>query len=170
MDKELIVEEKYSGYWIQITIALGLITVAFLFVYSITSDILWKGILRLIAFGGLAATVFSALKVMQGKHTVHLEISDTNLLLTYTRKSQTISKDIFSLDNIDVLYSEKHASFMGEALLFNDQNVRFVPVDSDRPLNLVEVKGRPLALSEEDAQRVKDFVENHAPNADIPMK
>lgn len=167
MDQQITIEEKYSGYWIQITIGIAILTVIFLVAYSMSSDILWEGIFRLIAFAGLAGTVMSALKVMQGKFTIHFEIENKNLSISYLKGDRTVGNDLFPLDDVGMLYTENHASFMGENLFFNDQNVRFIPVESDRPLYLVKVNGRPLALPVKDAEKVLRFVAAHAPNAEI---
>lgn len=163
----MVIEEKYSGYWIQITAALAVGTLLFLIGFNLIDDILWKGILRLVAFGFLAGTVFSTLKVMQGKHTIKFETENGELILSYFKKNQTISRDVFELKSIGEVYHEPHDLFLWKSFFLKGLNIKFIPTDSDRPLNLVEVHGRPLALSEDDARRIIEFLETYAPNAQI---
>jgi Fe2+ transport system protein FeoA len=162
----MVIEEKYSRYWVHITSVLLVGALLFFIGYTSIEDILWKGILRLIAFGFLAGSVFSGLKVMQGKHTVEVDIEDDNLILTYRKKGRDVSRDTFALDSIGNLYYESHNGFWGRAF-FKDCNIKFVPTDSDRPLTLVEVHGKALALSQENARKLMTFISDHAPNAKI---
>ena len=161
----MTIEEKYSRYWIQITVGLTIGTVIFFGGYNFIEDVLWEGILRLVAFCFLAAAVFSGLKVMEGKHSVQIKTEEQNLILSYYRNESIISRDVFELKNIGEIFLEPHSGFMGEHIFMNDFNIRFVPVDSDRPLNLIEVNGRPLALSSEDAEKLMKFVADRAENA-----
>lgn len=163
----MVIEEKYSRFWIQITATLASGAFLFFIGYNNISDVLWKGILRLVAFGFLAGTVFSTLKVLQGKHSIYIETKEENLILTYYRNDEVISRDIFELDSIDQLYCEPHTGFIGESFLLEDLNIKFIPTDSDRALNLVEVHGRALALAKKDAHQLLDYIARNASNARI---
>lgn len=163
----MVIEEKYSRYWIQITVALGLGTILILGADSWIEDLYWQGMSRVVAFGFLAATVFSALKVMQGKHTIEIQTEQDNLVITYRKNDREISRDVFALSNISTLQYEQHGSFLGSAIFLNSMNLRFVPADSDRPLNLIEVNGRALPLTRDDARQIAEFVRSRAPGATI---
>lgn len=168
MDARITIEEKYSGYWVQITFALAGATILFLLVYTNIDDVLWKGILRLAAFVFLAGTVLSGLKLIEGKHAITLEVKDGFLLLSCRRKNKKVSEDRFEIDNMASLYIDHYSSFFGEEFVFNDLHILIVLKDSDRPLNLVETGGRSLALSKENAAKAIRFIKRHAPQVDIP--
>ncbi|MFH5885805.1 hypothetical protein ACG2F4_15975 [Halalkalibaculum sp. DA3122] len=161
----MIIKEKYSGYWIQITSALALGTLLFLGAYHVAEDVVWEGVLRLIAFGLLAGTVLSGLKVMQGKHTIECSTENGELILTYLRKDRVVSRDIFKLGNIETVYTEPNTQFFGTGFFPGDLNIKFMPADSDRPLTLVEVHGRALALTKEDAEHLISYIHEHAPDS-----
>lgn len=163
----MIIEEKYSHHWITVT-GLLIAAAAGLFIgYSLIENILWKGILRLASFACLAGAVFSGLKVMQGKHEVELLTEDDDLVIVYRRDGRTISRDLFELEKIGTVSIERHSDYLGKYLFSEDLNIRFVPADSDRPLNLIEVHGRALALSNADADRIIRFIQERVPDVNI---
>lgn len=164
MEHTLTIEEKYSNYWLQLTAALVLVTLIFFGLYSTSDDLLWKGYLRLIAFCSMAGAVISGLKVMQGKHTIELAVSDGNLVITYIRKKKRVAEDIFELANFKSLQvRSRPTGRFGSEFLFKDRVITMELTDSDRPLTLVELHGRPLALSRESATKILEFLEAHAP-------
>lgn len=168
MDDVLTIEEKYSKYWTYITIGLTGLTILFLALYSNAEGTVLKGYLKLIAFAGLAATVLSALKVMQGRHSVQLKIEDNNILLSYYRRNQKVDDDVFELNSIKSLKVNYPQSNIFDALFVFNNPVLIVEFkDSDRTLNLIEVNSRPLPLSMESVQIITRYISDHTSGIDI---
>lgn len=169
METRLVLEEKYSTWWVQITAGLSLTALLLFVLFSNMEDVLWKGIVRLASFGFLAAAVFSGLKVMEGKHTIILEIKDGHLTVTYRKRDRQVGEDIFDLDNITALYIDHLPSYLfSNDFIFNDLQVVMQLADSDRPLTLVERDGRALPLSRDTAGEAVKFILAHAEDVSIP--
>lgn len=171
MESRLVLEEKYSVWWVQITTGLALSAVVLFLVYTNIDDVLWKGIFRLASFSFLAATVFSGLKVMEGKHSILMEIKDGHLIIYYRKRGQQIGEDIFELDKIKSLYVDTPPSYFFTSYIFlNDRHVVMEQKDSDRPLSLIEIDGRTLALSRETAEEGVRFIARHAEEIQVPKQ
>lgn len=170
MESRLVLEEKYSAWWTQITVGLALLAIVLFVIYSNMDDVLWKGVLRLGSFGFLAAAVFSGLKVMEGKHSIILMVEDGHLVASYQKKGRQVGEDIFELDNITALYVDHLPSyfFSSNEFLFNDLQVVMEQSDSDLPLTLAKVGGRSLPLSRKSADEAVRFITRHAEHIRIP--
>jgi len=170
MANRLVLEEKYSAWWTQITIGLALSAVLLYLMYTNVDDVLWKGILRLGSFGFLAGAVLSGLKVMEGKHTIILVIVDEHLKVSYWKRERKVGEDIFRLENITALHIDRHPSyfFPQNAWFAGEFQVVLDLYDSDRPLALAEVDGRRLILSQQTAAEAVRFIARLAPDAAVP--
>ena len=170
MEAKLVLEEKYSSWWAEVTIGLGLSALLLFVIFSLVDDVLWKGILRLGSFGFLAAAVFSGLKVMEGKHSITLAVKNGHLIVSYRKRGHNVGEDIFELDNITSVYVDNLSSEFFPQNLFtvSEQQVVLELEDSDRPLTLAEVGGRTLALSQQSARVAVKFISGHAPGITIP--
>ena len=159
------IEEKFSNLWSHITVFTVLLTAVLFIVYRTIEDILWRGIFRLSALISFAAAVLSGLKVMEGKHSMTLEIQDGYLVVIYFRKAQQVQEDLFELGDIESVTSGHLPSdLFTNYLLSNDQTVLLHLRDSDRELNLFELGGRILSVNRETAERVVSFLEKHLEN------
>jgi len=156
------IEEKYSNLWTRVTVLTLLLTPVLYFAYLSILDVLWRGIFRLLALISFSAAVFSGLKVMEGKHSMTLEIKDNHLVVNYFRNTRQVKEDLFEIDNIESVTTDQLPDdVFTNKFLTNDRTILLRFRDSDRELNLFELEGRILSVNNETAGRVAQFLNEH---------
>lgn len=168
MVERLSIEEKYSPHWSRITLGLSLFTVIAFITYTVTGDPLWKGYVRLVAFCGMAATIFSALKVMQGKCVAEMTLENGILSIDYHRKKRRVVHDRYELNNIRALMvKHRRSGTPGVDLLVKDRILVAELKNADRPVHFLEVEGRPFPLSKQSSERLIEFILAQAPHIEV---
>lgn len=162
MEASITVKEKYSSQWSTITILLGALTLIFFTGFLYIDSVVWEGIMRLTAFIFFAATIFSGLKVMEGKHIIHLDIEDEYLLVSYFRDDQKVQEDIYDITEIEDVYIDRlPPTVFTNTFLFKDKTVMIGLRDSERPLNLFALSGRVLSITPSTARKVVEFISDN---------
>lgn len=161
MPDQLEIKEKFSRYWSRLTGVLAIISVLFFIAYWYQADPFWSGIFRFISFIGFAGAVIAGLKVMEGQHTVVLEKEEEHLGIRFYKKEEELQYDFFELSNISSARVETLPTyFFSSYFTYNGYSVVLDLEDSDRPLQLIELNGRTLSISKEDAYEIVDFLQS----------
>ena len=166
MASELEIKEKFSRYWRTLTALLALISLLFFIAYWIQSDPFWGGIFRLISFICFAGAVIGGLKVMEGQHSIQLQLENGHLGVRFFKKGEELQHDLFELDNIANVRIESIPTYFSDQLTYNGYSVVLELKDSDRPLQLIELNSRTLSISREDASEIVEFLGD----CDIPVE
>lgn len=161
--KKLQVEEKYSEHWPKIAIAGGILCLLFFGGSVYVEDVLLEGYLRLTSFALFALSVFSFFKLKDGKINIELVIgekSENILEIIYSVRDKEVhydSLDIKELKNIKV--SDMPNLSIYNDFYFGDKVVRFKKKNMDGYMHLIEIYGRIIPLSENNAKQITNFIE-----------
>lgn len=162
MEASLKVEEVKSKYWRPLTIFLGIICIIFFVLFWNLEDPFWVGIFRIISFLCFAGTIFGALKLMEGNLKLNLEITDQDLTVRYLKKERTVHKESYKLSTINNIFPVVPNENWSLPFLQNSFEGFLIDFsDSDQTLFLFEFGGRPLVFSEENRDRIIDFLSSY---------
>lgn len=165
MEESINVEEKFSGNWSLAALAGFIFSLLFFWGYLIIDDTVIRSVVRLVAFVLFASAVFSGLKLLDGKHTISLSIQDNFLEITFFRKEKQVDKAVFTLSDITgIRVGPLSPHVFTNRFLIEDYNLSLIMEDYDRPLPLLQVKGRSLSVNKDTAERISNFIETHAHN------
>lgn len=156
--QKLEVTEQFSPIWKTAFYLSIAIAVLFFIIFLLTSDPLWKGIFRFIAFIGFVGAVFSFLRLREGQKRVQIEFSEENLIVTYFKKDEMLKEELFERKTIKEIY-KKEAKSAGNLLGTAKGYAFFITfTDTDKTLPFFEYSGRNLSFKKEAALKINHFL------------
>ncbi len=165
MGSTVTVNEKFSNYWITaLYLSSGTALLTFILFWNI-NDVLWSGIMRLIAFIAFAVSIFCLLKVMEGKKSMKITKTDDALHVTYLKGKSVIQEDSVSISNIKYIYRRSYDYYIPVfdlSIGLADSYSFIIRLrDSADDYYLFEFGGRGLHLGKKAGKRLKSFFEDH---------
>lgn len=159
MSKTLIISEKYSKYWPLITIISGIAAILSGVAFLYFDAVLLEGYLRLAAFIFFAIFLLSLYKVRDGKVNMKFIIENRVVTIEYHQKNQLIEEEIIDFSDIsDIKISPLPNRSVYNDLMRSDRCIRINRKDGVW-IYLNEINGRTIPLEEDNALKVKHFLE-----------
>lgn len=161
MSDQLKVSEKYSRYWPAITLGSLVVSVFFIGGFIYVNSVLLESYLRLAAFAFFVIGFLSYFKLRDGQITIIYELNDEqdDMTIIYSVRDQNIHKESVDLTDIKKIKVDQ----MPNRSLYNDfykidRSVRLKKKNMDGWLYLNELHGRMIPLSQENAEKIVEFV------------
>jgi hypothetical protein len=159
MSKTLTISEKYSKYWPFITVISSIAAILSGIAFLYFDNVLLEGYLRLAAFVFFAIFLLSLFKLRDGKINMKFTVENHDLTVEYYQKNHQIEEEIFDFSDIsDIKISPlPNRSFYND-LIRSDRCLQIKRKDSGW-IYLNEINGRTIPLEENNALKVKQFLE-----------
>lgn len=162
MSQTLTVSEKYSRYWPAIAIGSIIASILFFGAYVVVSDVLIGSYLRLAAFAFFVIGFLSLFKLRDGRMKIEFELEDDagpHMDVYYSVRDRNVHAETIDLSEIHDLKIDK----MPNRSLYNDLNqvdrsIRFKKENMEGWMYLIEIHGRVIPLSKENAEKVVEFI------------
>jgi len=162
MSQILTVSEKYSRFWPAIAIGSIIASIAFFGAYIFVTDVLIGSYLRLAAFAFFVIGFLSLFKLKDGRIDIEFELSEDagpHMEVTYSARDRNIHAEMIDISEITALKIDQ----MPNRSLYNDFNnvdrtVRFQKENMEGWLYLNEIHGRVIPLSQENAEKIVQFL------------
>ena len=164
MSNQLQVSEKYSQYWPAITIGSLILSLIFLVAFIYTIEPLLESYLRLAAFAFFVIGFLSFFKLRDGQLTINYEAKngDKEMYITYTLREQKIHAETIDLsDIVDLKVDEMPNRSLYNDFYKIDKSVRLKKKNMKGWLYLNELHGRMIPLSQENAEKIVEFVKKN---------
>lgn len=163
MTDQLVIREKYFKHWPTVSVVSLILSIVFFLVYHLIDDVLWIGYLRLAAFVCFAVALLSFFKVYDGRVEITVSIEDELVQSVYKVRDKIIFSTELPLSDIHKLKIDQ----LPNKSLYNDftksdKCVRFQRKDESAWFYFNEIESRVIPLSEENANRLLDFLETHS--------
>ncbi|HLR76543.1 MAG TPA: hypothetical protein VK106_02715 [Balneolaceae bacterium] len=161
MPQHLTVSELHTPIWTYL--AFGGLAAAVLFFggYLLTTNALWAGILRLLAFVIFAGSIWGFLRLREGNKVLSVVFSSTHLIITYKVKGKDEKEELFKLNTIKKIQKEQISSLKGSILNVQAYKYQITFTDTDRELILFTYAGQPVLISAQDSRKVDAFLKQH---------
>lgn len=162
MSQNLTVTEKYSRYWPIIAIISVIASILFFGAYIYVSDVLIGSYLRLAAFAFFVIGFLSLFKIRDGRMNIEFELEDDagpHMDVYYSVRDRNVHSETIDLSEIIELKVDE----MPNRSLYNDLNhvdrsIRFKKENMEGWIYLIEIHGRVIPLSKENAEKVVHFI------------
>ncbi|MDZ7714999.1 MAG: hypothetical protein U5J95_02185 [Balneolaceae bacterium] len=168
MEEVIIVEEKYSKYWIWAILLSSAIALA-LFIYSYsTGNVVIENYLQLGAFISFAITIFSVIKLWEGKKSIRMTFENENLVVDIFKNKDTLQQDRYELNKVKSIYlipSRVSIPFLNISIDRKDAATFQLSLDEEQqPIYLFQFSGRIISVSNDAAKRLSAFLEEQSIN------
>ena len=101
MENVIVVDEKYSKYWVW-ALALGISLSLMLYTFSnTTTSVVLGNYLQLAAFICVAITIFSVIKLWEGKKNIKLSLHNQSLIVDIYQQEDALQRDRYELKQVD---------------------------------------------------------------------
>ena len=163
MEDVLVVDEKFSRYWIWAFGSSAIFSLS-LFIFSqITSNTLLEGYLQLGAFICFSVAIFSIVKIREGKKNIRVSFKDKNLVVDILKSKDTLKRDKYSLKDIkdlQLLSSQISIPFLNIFIDRKDAATFQLQLEEeDKPFYLFQFGGQIISVNHKAAARISDFLE-----------
>lgn len=162
MEDVIIVDEKYSKYWIW-AMLIGIVFSLLLFTISKnTSNVVLGNYLQLGAFISFAATIFAVIKLWEGKKSIRLMFEDDSLVVDIYKEQSALQRDRYDLNRVQNIYlvpSKISVPFLNIFINRKDAaTFQLLLNGEDQPFYLFQFSGRIISVSNDAAERLSAFL------------
>lgn len=166
MEESIEIKEKYSNNWKPTLYSSLLIALITYLIYLNLDDVLWGGIIRLIAFMSFSLSIFCMLKVMEGSKTFRVSVSGDSLSIAYLKNEDIVQTEELKKEEIQSIYKLPYQLKLpftdyGIKLPGNrDFKVKFY-ADEEKDMSLFKFGGRVLTVDKESGEKLEQFLKTH---------
>lgn len=162
MVETIEINEKYSNNWrTTLYSSLAIAAVTFL-IYLNLDDVLWSGIIRLIAFISFSLSIFCMLKVLEGKKTFRLTMKNGSLHVYYLKNGDIVQEEKLKRDDIQSIYkvpSLIEFPFIDYTITLSSvYNFKVKFSDSEDASSLFRFGGRILTVDQQSSYRLEEYL------------
>ncbi|MGK7368932.1 MAG: hypothetical protein ACNS64_01855 [Candidatus Halalkalibacterium sp. M3_1C_030] len=166
MEDSIEVKEKYSNNWKPTLYSSLLIAIITFLLYLNLDDVLWGGVIRLIAFMSFSLSIFCMLKVMEGAKTFRLSVSDELLSVAYLKNDEILQTEEHRKEEIQSIYKLPYQlKIPFTEYRFKLPGNRHFKVkfdnEEERDMSLFKFGGRVLTVDNESGQNLEQFFKKH---------
>lgn len=168
MEEVIILDEKYSRYWIW-AMLLGIALSLSLYLFSKNVDsIVLSNYLQLGAFVGFAITIFSVIKLWEGKKSIRVTFEDENLIVDIFKKNDALQRDRYELHKVEDVYLAPSQISIPFLNIFMDRTdavtFQLSLEEQEQPIYLFQFSGRIISVSNDAAKRLSAFLKEESIN------
>lgn len=165
MDEAILIDEKYSNNWKLIFYtSLFLAAVTFL-IHLNLNDVVWSGILRLVAFISFSLSIFCILKLFEGQKKFRVAVDGKSVHIAYLKKDKIVREEVLDLNDITGIYrtpSVYRVPVIGiQIQLSNTWLFKVSIADTEQDSSLFTFGGRALPVDQKSSLKLEQFLQTH---------